>query len=87
MLEGERVTADGNIIALACGPLRKKRYINPKIEQELVEFKKEIEEKYEKSPLRRFVMPKAEAPPEVAVQSRPIRNRAVAQSTDIALMQ
>jgi hypothetical protein len=57
LLEGEQRTSQGNIIALACGPLKKKRYINPKIELELVDFKKEIEEKFEKSPLRRFVMP------------------------------
>jgi len=43
---------------LACGPLKRKRYINPKIELELVDFKKEIEEKFEKSPLKSFVMPK-----------------------------
>lgn len=57
LLEGEQRTSQGNIIALACGPLKKKRYINHKIELELVDFKKEIEEKFEKSPLRRFVMP------------------------------
>jgi len=46
------VKADsGNIIGLACGPLKKARYINPKIETELVEFKKEIEEKFHKSKL------------------------------------
>ena len=50
--------SNGNIIALACGPLKKPRYINPKIEQELVDFKKEIEEKFNKSPLQQFVMPK-----------------------------
>ena len=43
--------SNGNIIALACGPLKKPRYINSKIEQELVDFKKEIEEKFQKSPL------------------------------------
>ena len=43
---------------MACGPLKRKRYINPKIELELVDFKKEIEEKFAKSPLRPFVMPK-----------------------------
>ena len=58
LLEGEQWTSKGNIIALACGPLRKKRYINPKIEVELVDFKKEIEEKFEKSPLRAFIMPR-----------------------------
>jgi len=39
---------------LACGPLKKKRYINPKIELELIDFKKEIEEKFAKSPLKKF---------------------------------
>jgi len=39
---------------LACGPLKNKRYINPKIELELVDFKKEIEEKFAKSALRKF---------------------------------
>ena len=50
----ELTTANGNIIALACGPLKNKRYINPKIELELVDFKKEIEEKFAKSALRKF---------------------------------
>ena len=47
----------GNIIGLACGPLKKQRYINPKIETELVEFKKEIEDKFNKSKLRVFKFP------------------------------
>ena len=38
--------------------MKKKRYINPKIELELVEFKKEIEEKFAKSAIKTFVMPK-----------------------------
>ena len=37
---------NGNTPAYACGPLTKERYINPKIETELVEFKQEIEEKF-----------------------------------------
>lgn len=44
--------SNGNIIALACGNLTRPRYINPKIEAELVDFKKEIEEKFAKSQLR-----------------------------------
>jgi len=32
--------------------------VNPKIEKELVEFKQEIEEKFEKSALKTFVFPK-----------------------------
>ena len=42
----ERWTANGNYVAYACGPLKRPRYINERIEQELVEFKKEIEEKF-----------------------------------------
>ena len=38
--------------------MKKKRYINPKIELELVDFKKEIEEKFAKSALRKFQMPR-----------------------------
>ena len=43
LLENEERADNGYIIALACGPLKKKRYINPKIEVELADFKKEIE--------------------------------------------
>ncbi len=42
----EQKNSKGNIIALACGPLTKQRYINPKIEAELLDFKIEIEEKF-----------------------------------------
>jgi len=45
------------IYGLACGPLQKPRYINPKIEIELLDFKKEIEEKFHKSQLRSFKFP------------------------------
>lgn len=53
----EKRTSKGNIIALACGKLQRPRYINPKIETELVDFKKEIEEKFAKSKLRTFKFP------------------------------
>lgn len=42
MFMNEEKTANGNIIAYTDGPLTKPRYINPKIEEELVDFKKEI---------------------------------------------
>jgi hypothetical protein len=42
----ERRAANGNYVSYACGPLRRPRYINEKIELELVEFKREIEEKF-----------------------------------------
>ena len=42
----ERKATNGNYIAYACGPLRHPRYVNEKIEEELVEFKNEIEEKF-----------------------------------------
>ena len=50
----EQVASNGNIIAYACGPLKKQRYVNPKIEIELTDFKKEIEEKFEKSLIKKF---------------------------------
>ena len=50
--------SNGYIVALACGPLKKQRYVNPKIEKELVEFKKEISEKHQKSQLKSFVFPR-----------------------------
>ena len=44
---------NGNIASFACGPLRGQRYINPKIELELIEFKVEIEDKFKKSIVNR----------------------------------
>ena len=40
-------------VALACGPLTKPRYVNPKIEQELIEFKAEIKQKFHASEMNR----------------------------------
>lgn len=54
----EQRASNGNVIALACGPLKKQRYINPKIEVELNDFKKEINDKFAKSALQSFVMPR-----------------------------
>ena len=45
----ERKAANGNYVAFACGPLKRPRYINERIEQELIEFKKEIEDRFSKS--------------------------------------
>jgi len=42
---------------LACGQQSRPRYINPKIEAELVDFKKEIEDKFNKSKLKTFKFP------------------------------
>lgn len=42
----ERRAANGNYVSFACGPLKRPRYINERIEQELVEFKTEIEERF-----------------------------------------
>ena len=75
------------------GCTSKQRYINPKIEQELVDFKKEIEQKFQKSALRRFTMPLNNQPSSKAVESSGIfaqgrsqKGRAVAQSNDFAFM-
>jgi len=45
----ERQLGSGNYIGFACGPLKRPRYINERIEQELVEFKQEIEERFAES--------------------------------------
>ena len=46
-LSVERRAANGNYIAYACGLIiGRSRYINERIELELVEFKREIEEKF-----------------------------------------
>ena len=55
--EEKRLT-NGNIPALACGPLTRPRYVNPKMELELVAFKKEVEERFARSALTSFVFPK-----------------------------
>ena len=45
-------------VSLACGPLHQPRYINPKIEEELKEFKAEISQKFKASEMNRnFVFP------------------------------
>lgn len=55
----ERRAANGNYIAFACGPLKRPRYINERIEQELVEFKIEIEERFAVSKVNKeFRFPK-----------------------------
>jgi len=46
----ERRAVNGNYVAYACGPIiGRPRYINERIELELVEFKKEIEDKFARS--------------------------------------
>ena len=56
----EKRLPNGNIPCFACGPLKKERYINPKIETELVEFKEEIEEKFHQSDVnKKFVFPRS----------------------------
>ena len=76
----EQRSSNGNIIALACGPLKKKRYINPKIEAELVDFKKEIEDKFAKSPLKKFQMPRKPEHDKIASGDLPIGSNIFGQS-------
>ena len=57
--EQELRAQNGNIIAFTGRPLENinDRYVNPKIEEELKDFKKEIEEKYAKSRLKNYNFP------------------------------
>jgi hypothetical protein len=54
----EHVQKDGRVYSLACGPLVKPRYVNPMLEKELVEFKKEIEEKHSIASTKAYVFPR-----------------------------
>ncbi len=57
----EHPSKDGKLtFALACGPLLRPRYINPKLEKELVEFKLEVEEKHAKAGTRKYIFPRFE---------------------------
>ena len=44
---------NGYQISLACGPLKRARYINTSIEEELAEFKEEISGKHAKSEMNK----------------------------------
>jgi hypothetical protein len=56
----ERRMASGNYIGFACGPLKRPRYINERIEQELVEFKQEIEDRFLESDVNKtFKFPRS----------------------------
>ena len=50
--------SEEDLVAYACGPLKKPRYINQKIERELEDFKKEVEGKFNRSPIRDYSFPK-----------------------------
>ena len=61
---------NGNTPAYACGALTKERYINPKIEEELVEFKQEIEEKFLESEANKtFVFPRKAAEQKMTIDA------------------
>lgn len=49
--------SNGNIPAYACGPLKRERYINPKMEIELKNFKKEVEKRFKKSTINAYKFP------------------------------
>lgn len=42
------------MFVLACGPLLKPRFINSRLEKELIEFKKEVDDKHNKSAMIRY---------------------------------
>ena len=56
-----QILSNGYEVALACGELKKARYINQAIEKELSEFKEEIHDKFEKSTMNKtYVFPRRE---------------------------
>lgn len=54
----EHLQKNGCHAVYACGPLQRNRYINPKLEKELHDFKKEVEDKFAKSPIAGFNYPR-----------------------------
>ena len=50
----------GCIFSFACGPLSKQRYINPKLERELIDFRREVEAKHAKAETARYRYPRKE---------------------------
>jgi hypothetical protein len=73
----ETVLANGYIACLACGPKAEPRYINTKIEEELIEFKAEISEKFSKSKMNsNFRFPRVASPSPVGNSYNAPHNRA-----------
>ena len=56
-----RKLSNGNIAAFACGPLKRERYINPRMEVELVNFKAELEKRFKKSAIQGFIFPRTQS--------------------------
>ena len=56
----EHPASNGCSSVYACGPLHRQRYINPKLEKELVDFKKEVEGKFAKSETAAFSFPRSQ---------------------------
>jgi hypothetical protein len=54
----EHVKKDGKVYALACGPLVKPRYVNPRLEKELQEFLQEVEGKFSRGETPKYVYPR-----------------------------
>jgi hypothetical protein len=50
----------GCTFSFACGPLSKQRYINPKLERELIDFRREVEAKHAKAETARYRFPRRE---------------------------
>jgi hypothetical protein len=49
---------NGSIFALAFVPLHKQRYVNHKLERELIQFRKEVEGKHAKAETARYRFPR-----------------------------
>ncbi|CAI2359302.1 unnamed protein product [Moneuplotes crassus] len=46
--------SNGNIPAYAAGPLKRERYVNPKMESELINFKKQVEKRFKRSAIKDY---------------------------------
>lgn len=66
--------------SLACGPLKKHRYINPKLERELVDFKLEVEAKHKSSSMKDYLFPRRRVNITVSSRKRRVITNKIAES-------
>jgi hypothetical protein len=66
--------------SLACGSLKKHRYINPKLERELVDFKLEVEAKHKLSSIKDYLFPRRRGNITVSSRKRRVITNKIAES-------
>lgn len=81
-----KILPNGYQISLACGNLKKARYVNQAIEKELAEFKEEISDKFEKSDMNKsYVFPRRKVFNNASESPAGKRNQAKFHSKELVL--